>query len=134
MISGSQLPPCRAAQRYIGAHGRRGATTIVGSSLTAAPGDAAFADGVMAHADETDDSHNPSPHRECIRVRRHAGAQRGDLGIGRAHRLEWHRRHLLLCRQLLHRHRHQEVERRLPIQGPLDAIEAIRTRRPFEAD
>jgi 2-methylcitrate dehydratase PrpD len=60
MISGSQLPPGRAAQRYVGAHGGRGATTIVGSLLTAAPGDAAFANGVMAHADETDDSHNAS--------------------------------------------------------------------------
>jgi 2-methylcitrate dehydratase PrpD len=32
----------------------------VGSALTAAPLDAALANGVMAHADETDDSHNES--------------------------------------------------------------------------
>ena len=60
MISGSELPPGQAAQRYIRAHGGKGAATIAGTSLTAAPGDAAFANGVMAHSDETDDSHNAS--------------------------------------------------------------------------
>ena len=60
MISGSELPPGQAAQRYIRAHGGKGAATIAGTSLTAAPGDAAFANGVMAHSDETDDLHNAS--------------------------------------------------------------------------
>jgi 2-methylcitrate dehydratase PrpD len=60
MISGSELPPGQAAQRYIRAHGGKGAATVAGTSLTAAPGDAAFANGVMAHSDETDDSHNAS--------------------------------------------------------------------------
>ena len=60
MISGSELPPGQAAQRYIQAHGGKGAATIAGTSLTTAPGDAAFANGVMAHSDETDDSHNAS--------------------------------------------------------------------------
>ena len=60
MISGSELPPGQAAQRYIRAHGGKGAATIAGTSLTAAPGDAAFANGVMAHSDETDNSHNAS--------------------------------------------------------------------------
>ncbi len=60
MISGSELPPGQAAQRYIREHGGSGATTVVGSALTAAPIDAALANGVMAHADETDDSHNGS--------------------------------------------------------------------------
>ena len=60
MISGSELPPGQAAQRYIRAHGGKGAATIAGTSLTAAPGDAALANGVMAHSDETDDSHNAS--------------------------------------------------------------------------
>jgi 2-methylcitrate dehydratase PrpD len=60
MISGSELPPGQAAQRYIREHGGKGAATVVGSALTAAPVDAALANGVMAHSDETDDSHNDS--------------------------------------------------------------------------
>jgi 2-methylcitrate dehydratase PrpD len=69
MISGSELPPGQAAQRYIGAHGGNGKATIAGTRLTAAPADAALANGVMAHADETDDSHNASrSHPGCAVV------------------------------------------------------------------
>jgi 2-methylcitrate dehydratase PrpD len=60
MISGSELLPGQAALRYIRSHAGKGAATITGSALTAAPIDAALANGVMAHADETDDSHNAS--------------------------------------------------------------------------
>jgi 2-methylcitrate dehydratase PrpD len=69
MISGSELLPGQAAQRYIGAHGGKGFSTIAGTRLTAAPSDAALANGVMAHADETDDSHNASrSHPGCAVV------------------------------------------------------------------
>ncbi|HEX8168169.1 MAG TPA: MmgE/PrpD family protein [Beijerinckiaceae bacterium] len=69
MISGSELPPGEAAQRYIRAHGGRGNVTVAGSALTASAGDAALANGVMAHADETDDSHNASrSHPGCAIV------------------------------------------------------------------
>ena len=69
MISGSELPPGQAALRYIRAHAGKGAATIAGSALTAAPVDAALANGVMAHADETDDSHNTSrSHPGCAVV------------------------------------------------------------------
>jgi 2-methylcitrate dehydratase PrpD len=69
MISGSELLPGEAALRYIRAHGGRGAATIAGSVLTAAAVDAALANGVMAHADETDDSHNASrSHPGCAVV------------------------------------------------------------------
>jgi 2-methylcitrate dehydratase PrpD len=69
IISGSELPPGQAAQRYIRAHGGKGSATIVGTSLTASPSDAALANGVMAHADETDDSHNAShSHPGCAVV------------------------------------------------------------------
>jgi 2-methylcitrate dehydratase PrpD len=69
MISGSELPPGQAAQRYIREHGGRGAATVVGSALTAALTDAALANGVMAHSDETDDSHNDShSHPGCAVV------------------------------------------------------------------
>ena len=60
MISGSELPPGQAAQRYIREHAGNGGVAIVASAVTAAPIDAALANGVMAHADETDDSHNES--------------------------------------------------------------------------
>jgi len=69
MISGSELLPGQAAQRYLRAHGAKGSATIVATALSAAPGDAALANGVMAHADETDDSHNASrSHPGCAVV------------------------------------------------------------------
>jgi 2-methylcitrate dehydratase PrpD len=69
MVSGSELLPGQAAQRYIRAHGGKGTATIVASALTAAPIDAALANGVMAHSDETDDSHNDShSHPGCAVV------------------------------------------------------------------
>lgn len=69
MISGSQLPPGTAAVRYQIAHGGAGCATIAGTMLTATPADAALANGVMAHADETDDSHNASrSHPGCAVV------------------------------------------------------------------
>jgi len=69
MISGSQLPPGEAAQRYVRDHGGKGSATVAGTALTAAPVDAALANGVMAHADETDDSHNASrSHPGCAVV------------------------------------------------------------------
>ena len=70
VISGSELPPGQAAQRYIREHGGGGgAITVFGSALTAPPIDAALANGMMAHADETDDSHNESrSHPGCAVV------------------------------------------------------------------
>jgi 2-methylcitrate dehydratase PrpD len=60
IVSGSELPPGQAAQRYIREHSGTGPTTVIATSLTAPPIDAALANGMMAHADETDDSHNQS--------------------------------------------------------------------------
>src|SRR5258708_39416628 len=69
MISGSELPPGQAALRHIRSHAGKGAAPIAGSALTAAPIDAALANGGMAHADETDDSHNASrSHPGCAVV------------------------------------------------------------------
>jgi 2-methylcitrate dehydratase PrpD len=69
MISGSELPPGQAAQRLLREHSGTGAVTIVGTALTAPPIDAALANGMMAHADETDDSHNESrSHPGCAVV------------------------------------------------------------------
>ena len=60
IISGSELPPGQAALRYLRANAAPGAATIVAAGLTAGPIDAAMANGVMGHSDETDDSHSPS--------------------------------------------------------------------------
>src|SRR4051812_15700926 len=60
ILSGSDLPPGAAGQRYALAHGGKGAATIAGSMASASPADAALANGMSAHADETDDSHNAS--------------------------------------------------------------------------
>jgi 2-methylcitrate dehydratase PrpD len=69
MISGSELGPGQAALRYVRAHAGQGTTTIAGSNLTTGPVDAALANGVMAHADETDDSHGRSrSHPGCAVV------------------------------------------------------------------
>jgi hypothetical protein len=69
MISGSELGPGQAALRYVRVHAGKGTATIAGSNLTAGPVDAALANGVMAHADETDDSHARSrSHPGCAVV------------------------------------------------------------------
>src|SRR5262249_15296054 len=69
MSSESELLPGRAAERYSRAEGGRGVGTIAGAMLTPAQVDAALANGVMAHADETDASHNASrSHPGCAIV------------------------------------------------------------------
>jgi 2-methylcitrate dehydratase PrpD len=85
MISGSELPPGEAAQRYISQHGAKGAMTVVGSALTAAPIDAALANGVMAHSDETDDSHNNSHSHPGCSIVPAALAAGEEFGIDGAH-------------------------------------------------
>jgi 2-methylcitrate dehydratase PrpD len=69
IISGLELPPGRAAQRYIRAFGGAGAATIAAVRLTAPPAEAALANGIMAHADETDDSHMPRARIRGARLR-----------------------------------------------------------------
>src|SRR6202035_263666 len=73
--------PGQAALRYATAHAGKGVATIVGSTLTAGPGDAALANGVMAHADETDDSHNASRSHPGCAVVPAALATGEELGI-----------------------------------------------------
>src|SRR6202030_1854006 len=60
MISGSGLPPGRAALAFARAYGGREVATVVASNIVCGPIEAAFANGVLAHSDETDDSHGPS--------------------------------------------------------------------------
>jgi 2-methylcitrate dehydratase PrpD len=60
MVSGSELPPGRAAFALARAQAGRAAATVVGSNILTGPMDAALVNGVLAHSDETDDSHGPS--------------------------------------------------------------------------
>ena len=56
MISGSDLPPARAAYAYARDFTSDKTCTIVASKMTAPPPEAAFINGMLAHSDETDDS------------------------------------------------------------------------------
>jgi 2-methylcitrate dehydratase PrpD len=60
MISGSELPPGRAALALARAQAGRPVATVIGSNVVTGPMDAALVNGVLAHSDETDDSHGPS--------------------------------------------------------------------------
>jgi 2-methylcitrate dehydratase PrpD len=60
IVSGSTLPPGQAALALARTQAGRVSSTIVGSSLLTGPIDAALVNGVLAHADETDDSHGGS--------------------------------------------------------------------------
>jgi len=60
MISGSELPPGRAAIQFARAYGGKEVATVVASNIVCGPIEAALANGVLGHADETDDSHGPS--------------------------------------------------------------------------
>jgi 2-methylcitrate dehydratase PrpD len=69
MISGSQLPPGRAGIEFARAYGGEKISTVVASSVLCGPIEAALANGVLAHSDETDDSHAPSQsHPGCAVV------------------------------------------------------------------
>src|SRR5229473_7086456 len=69
MISGSELAPGRAAISFARGYGGARVATVVGSDVQCGPIEAALANGVMAHADETDDSHAPSlSHPGCAVV------------------------------------------------------------------
>ncbi|MGH6895751.1 MAG: MmgE/PrpD family protein [Geminicoccaceae bacterium] len=57
MVSGSRLPPGRQAIAYVRAQGGRRQATVAGSRTVTTATNAALANGMSAHADETDDSH-----------------------------------------------------------------------------
>jgi 2-methylcitrate dehydratase PrpD len=69
MVSGSELKPGRLAIGYAAAQGGAPEASIVGTRLRASAVNAALANGMLAHADETDDSHAPSrSHPGCAVV------------------------------------------------------------------
>jgi 2-methylcitrate dehydratase PrpD len=69
MISGSQLPPGKLAIQFARAHAGEKVATVAASPILCGAIEAALANGMLAHSDETDDSHAPShSHPGCAMV------------------------------------------------------------------
>lgn len=69
MVSGVELPPAQVALKFARAHQGEKTATVVGTNIVCGPLDAAIANGMLAHSDETDDSHAPShSHPGCSTV------------------------------------------------------------------
>jgi 2-methylcitrate dehydratase PrpD len=60
MVSGSQLAPGRFAINFARAHSAEKTATVVASDVVCGAIEAAFSNAMLAHSDETDDSHAPS--------------------------------------------------------------------------
>ena len=60
MVSGSRLPPGKKAISYARTRGGTKEACVVASNIVTSAENAALANGMLAHADETDDSHAPS--------------------------------------------------------------------------
>lgn len=60
MLSGSRLPPGEKAISFAKSRGGLREARVVGSRLVTSAENAALANGMLAHADETDDSHSAS--------------------------------------------------------------------------
>jgi 2-methylcitrate dehydratase PrpD len=59
-ISGSELPPGRFAINFARTYGGERIASVAGSNVVCGPIEAALANGMLAHSDETDDTHPPS--------------------------------------------------------------------------
>jgi 2-methylcitrate dehydratase PrpD len=60
MVSGATLRPGKLAITFARAYGGEKVATVVASDVVVGPIEAALANGILAHSDETDDSHAPS--------------------------------------------------------------------------
>src|SRR5882724_9563044 len=85
MISGAQLVTGRAALQFAGAYGGKEVSTVLASKIVCGPIEAAMTNGVLAHADETDDSHAPSQSHPGCAVVPAALAAGERFGISGAH-------------------------------------------------
>lgn len=69
MVSGAELPPARIAMKFARVHAGEKTATIVGANVLCGAIEAALVNGMLAHSDETDDSHAPSQsHPGCAVV------------------------------------------------------------------
>ena len=85
MISGSEIRPGRAAIEFVRAYGGKEVATVVCTKIVCGPIEAALANGVLAHADETDDSHGPSRSHPGVSVVPAALAAGEQFGISGTH-------------------------------------------------
>jgi 2-methylcitrate dehydratase PrpD len=85
MISGSELPPGRAALQFARSYGGKEVAAVVASNFLCGPIEAALTNGMLAHADETDDSHSPSQSHPGCAVVPAALAAGERFGISGAH-------------------------------------------------
>ena len=60
MISGAELPPGQVALKFARSQAGGTVATVVASDIVCGPLEAAMANGMLAHSDETDDSHAPA--------------------------------------------------------------------------
>jgi 2-methylcitrate dehydratase PrpD len=60
MVSGSELPPGKFAIQFARAYKGDRVSTVVASNVMCGPIEAAMCNGMLAHSDETDDTHPPS--------------------------------------------------------------------------
>jgi 2-methylcitrate dehydratase PrpD len=84
MVSGTELPPGRVALAFARTYNDKVAT-IAGSTLLCGPIEAAFVNAMLAHADETDDSHAPSQSHPGCAVVPAALAVAEQFGISGSH-------------------------------------------------
>jgi 2-methylcitrate dehydratase PrpD len=82
MISGSQLPPGKAAIKFARAYGGDKVCTVVASNVLCGPIEAALNNAMLAHSDETDDSHAPSESHPGASVVPSALAVSERFGVG----------------------------------------------------
>ncbi len=69
IVSGADLPPGRVALQFARAHTGENTATVVGAGILTGAIEAALVNGMLAHSDETDDSHAPSQsHPGCAVV------------------------------------------------------------------
>jgi 2-methylcitrate dehydratase PrpD len=85
MLSGSNLLPGQRALQFARAYGGKEVATVVGSTLVCGAIEAALTNGMLAHADETDDSHSPSQSHPGCAVIPAALASGEQFGITGAH-------------------------------------------------
>jgi 2-methylcitrate dehydratase PrpD len=87
MISGAELPPGRVALALARAEAGRPVATVVASTTVTGAVDAALVNGVLAHSDETDDSHGPSQSHPGASIVPTALAMGEQFGISGRHYL-----------------------------------------------
>ena len=89
MVSGSELPPGRAATTFARAYGGKEVATVVADTALCGPLEAALANGVLAHADETDDSWPGGWHPGCGSCRQRSPPESSSASADRSSCEAW---------------------------------------------